>query len=286
MPEQTIYSALAAVMSDVRHVAKRDFNDHQRFSFRGVDAVVNAVGPALRDHGVIVVPAVLSVEYAAVTTTNNKPSTACRVLVEYRFYGPAGDSLAATVAGEAWDHGDKATPKAMSVAFRTALLQALSLPTDEPDPDSHTYEQGRPADPLHAAKVEVAEAWKTAHGGTFDADVMREHYEQWAAAPLSEADPKQLHDYASHLLERDAAKADRSKGPAEEDDTWQTASQKQITALSAALTKAGLKDRAEVMDFIETAIGRRVESRTELTGAEAGKALEAVRHLKKQEAKA
>jgi hypothetical protein len=39
------------------------------------------------------------------------------------------------------DSGDKATAKAMSVAYRTALLQVLCLPTDEPDPDSHTYER-------------------------------------------------------------------------------------------------------------------------------------------------
>jgi hypothetical protein len=37
--------------------------------------------------------------------------------------------------------GDKAAPKAMSVAFRTALLQALALPTDEPDPDSQSFER-------------------------------------------------------------------------------------------------------------------------------------------------
>ncbi len=195
----TIYVALAAVMEQVRAVAKRDFNDHQRFSFRGVDAVVNAVGPALRDHGVIVVPVVRSVEYAAVTTTNNKPSTACRVLVDYVFAGPAGDSITSTVAGEAWDHGDKATPKAMSVAFRTALLQALALPTDEPDPDQHTYQQAHPTDPMRAAKVEVAEAWRTARG-QFDADALRADYEQWSASPLDDTTPDLLREYASHLL--------------------------------------------------------------------------------------
>ena len=67
-----------------------------------------------------------------------------------------GSSVTATVAAEAWDAGDKATPKAMSVAMRTALLQALALPTDEPDPDSHTHErasggEGRPAAPAAPA---------------------------------------------------------------------------------------------------------------------------------------
>lgn len=134
-----IYTALAAVMADCDHVAKRDRNEHQRFLFRGIDAVVNAVGPVLRKHGVIVVPHVEHVGYDAVQTSTGKPATACRVLATYTFYAPDGSSIATRVAGEAWDNGDKAAPKAMSVAFRTALLQALALPTDEPDPDAQTY---------------------------------------------------------------------------------------------------------------------------------------------------
>ena len=127
-------------MRDVQSVAKKDRNDFQKFNFRGIDAVVNAVGPALREHSVVVVPHVDSVTYDAVSTTKDKSSTACRVVVTYTFHH-GESSLSATVAAEAWDSGDKAAPKAMSVAFRTALLQALALPTDEPDPDSHTYER-------------------------------------------------------------------------------------------------------------------------------------------------
>lgn len=138
-----IFKALAAVMADCDHVSKRDRNEHQGFMFRGIDAVVNAVGPILRKHSVIVTPDVESVTYMPVTTTNNKAASACRVVVAYTFHALDGSSLSVKVAGEAWDHGDKATPKAMSVAFRTALLQALALPTDEPDPDSQTYEQVR-----------------------------------------------------------------------------------------------------------------------------------------------
>lgn len=141
MSEPSIFHALAAVMADVDHVAKRDQNTHQHFWFRGIDAVVNAVGPALRRHRVIVVPRVLSEAYEVVQTTTGKPATACRVRVAYVFHGPAGDNVETSVIGEAWDSGDKAAPKAMSVAFRTALLQALALPTDDPDPDSETFER-------------------------------------------------------------------------------------------------------------------------------------------------
>lgn len=146
-PTQKIYAALAAVMADVDHVAKQDRNEHQKFMFRGIDAVVNAVGPALRKHKVIVVPDIESVTHSAVTTSTNKPANACRVVVAYHFIAVDGSLITAKVAGEAWDHGDKATPKAMSVAFRTALLQALALPTDDPDPDSHTYQGQATAPP-------------------------------------------------------------------------------------------------------------------------------------------
>jgi len=140
-PAGEIYTALAAVMDDCKAVAKRDRNEHQRFLFRGIDAVVNAVGPILRKHGVIVTPNVEHVSYDLVQTSTGKPATACRVLVTYTFYASDGSSIDTRVAAEAWDNGDKAAPKAMSVAFRTALLQALALPTDEPDPDSHSFEQ-------------------------------------------------------------------------------------------------------------------------------------------------
>ena len=136
-----IYPALAAVMADVSHVAKRDRNSHQNFNFRGIDAVVNAVGPALRKHKVMVMPQVVSATYETVATTTGKPVTSCRIVADYTFYAPDGSHVTARAAGEAFDSGDKATPKAMSVTFRTALLQALALPTDEADPDSMTYER-------------------------------------------------------------------------------------------------------------------------------------------------
>lgn len=143
----TVYEALAGVMQDVQAVRKSDRNTQQNFTFRGIDAVINAVGPALRKHGVTVSPRVDLYEHGTVTTAGGKPMGHVRVLVTYTFYGPAGDPFPAQAAGEAFDAGDKATPKAMSVAYRTALLQALALPTDEPDPDSHAYERAVPPPP-------------------------------------------------------------------------------------------------------------------------------------------
>lgn len=137
-----IQTSLANVMEDVRQVAKSDRNTQQGFTFRGIDSVVNAVAPALRKHNVIVVPTVEDYAYETVTIGRNQTQMGhVRLKVIYTFHGPAGDSIAATVVGEAMDSGDKATAKAMSVCFRTALLQALALPTDEVDPDAVSYER-------------------------------------------------------------------------------------------------------------------------------------------------
>ena len=141
-----IHEALAAVMNDVKVVKKGERNEAQRFNFRGIDAVLNAVGPVLRHHKVMVLPPVLEHHFDSVLSSTGKAMGHVTVKVEYRFIGPAGDSLTCTVMGESMDMGDKATTKAMSVALRTALLQSLALPTDEPDPDLDVYERGAARD--------------------------------------------------------------------------------------------------------------------------------------------
>lgn len=139
----TVVEALSAVMHDVQAVGKAQRNLQQGYVFRGIDAVVNAVGPAFRQHGIVPTPYKSEAKYRDVLTNTGKPSRECTVSVTYRFYGPAGDFIEAEVPGESMDFGDKGAPKAMSVAYRIALLQVLCIPTDEPDPDSQSYERER-----------------------------------------------------------------------------------------------------------------------------------------------
>ena len=105
---------------------------------------MNAVGPALRKHGVVILPEDVEVHRSNGTTANGKQTAEVVLKVTYRVYGPNGDSIHGKVAAEAMDFGDKAIAKAMSVAYRTFLLQALTIPTDEHDPDSESYERGVP----------------------------------------------------------------------------------------------------------------------------------------------
>ena len=133
---------IVAVMNDVQAVAKRDRNEAQRFNFRGIDAVLNAVGPAFRKHGGFIVPNVLDTRTESLPSKNGGSLNVVRLTVEFGVYGTEGEPIVGVVVAEAFDSGDKATAKAMSVALRTFLLQLLALPTDEPDPDSYSYEIG------------------------------------------------------------------------------------------------------------------------------------------------
>lgn len=136
----TALESMSAVMEKVRGLAKRDRNSQQGFNFRGIDAVMNAVGPALRDVGAVITPRILTVDQHHGTSKSGGTLTGTRVTVEYTWHGPDGSTIVGASPGEAFDSGDKGTAKAMSVAYRTFLLQALTLPTDEPDPDTQTYE--------------------------------------------------------------------------------------------------------------------------------------------------
>jgi len=151
-----IAQALAEVMKAVGSIAKKDKNTSQGFNFRGIDSVVNAVSPALQKFGVLVMPTVLDYEYSTVEVGRNRTAMGhVKVKVTYTFIGTAGDTICATVVAEAMDAGDKATTKAMSVAFRTALLQALCLPTDDADPDASSYERSSANDVVPVTEIEL-----------------------------------------------------------------------------------------------------------------------------------
>lgn len=154
----TVVEALAAVMEEVQGVGKGDKNTQQGYMFRGVDAVVNAVGPAFRKHSVVAVPITVSCESEHYTTAKGTPMRGVTLTVGFRFYGPAGDFIDAQVCGESSDSGDKAVPKAHSVAYRTLLLQALCIPTNEADPDSQSHE--RAAAEQHSVGVSNGKATK------------------------------------------------------------------------------------------------------------------------------
>lgn len=185
----SVIQLIAQVMNDVRSVSKADTNSHFGFKFRGIDTVLDAVAPALREHGVVVIP-----ELREQTSEVVGKNVRVIVKVAYTFYGPKGDSVTSVVPGEAMDAQDKASSKAMSVAFRTALIQALAIPTGERDPHAGAP-VGRKLIQLQQ-KVKAAGAAK----GFENFAELRDDYAIWSqGADLEVADVDDLSAYLKHL---------------------------------------------------------------------------------------
>lgn len=156
MAEPLIYKAITGVMSDIGAVGKNQKNQQQGFMFRGIDAVMNAINPALIKHKVFVVPEILeqSREERQTIRGGNLIYSIC--WVKYTFFTTDGSHISATVIGEGMDSGDKATNKAMSIAFKYACSQVFCIPTEEmkdPDEETHEVTAGKKAMPVQNQKI-------------------------------------------------------------------------------------------------------------------------------------
>ena len=158
MAEEKIYSAICAVMEDIGAVGKNDINKTQGFKYRGIDAVMNALSPAMVKHKVFCVPELLE------QTREERQSAKGNLLIysicrmRYRFFTVDGSYVDAVTVGEGMDSGDKATNKAMAIAFKYACFQTFCIPTEElmDDPDKESPEaKGRKKAPRKTAQEKV-----------------------------------------------------------------------------------------------------------------------------------
>ena len=136
-----IYEAICATMADIGAIGKDTKNQQQGFMYRGVDAVMNALQPAMLKNHIFVTPEVL--EQTREERVNAKGTTLLYSIlrIRYTFTSDDGSSVTATVIGEGMDTGDKASNKAMSVAFKYACFQVFCIPTEEmKDPDAEVHE--------------------------------------------------------------------------------------------------------------------------------------------------
>ena len=134
-----IYESIAAVQADVDFIGKeKETQSGSRFKYRGVDQVLNTLHPLFAKHKVFAVPEVLEVLGREWRKTEKGGNVVYQTIkVKYTFYAEDGSNVSAVVIGEAMDSGDKASNKCMSVAYKYACFQILSVPTEETtaDPD-------------------------------------------------------------------------------------------------------------------------------------------------------
>jgi hypothetical protein len=141
-PEATIYDRLARILDELPAIGKDQTNTQQGFKYRGHDDVMAALNPLLAKHGVFLVPKTLRREPSVRTTNRGTALYEISLLVRFEFFGTQGDSVAAEVWGEGTDSGDKATSKALTMAFKSALAVVLAISTHElSDADATSAEE-------------------------------------------------------------------------------------------------------------------------------------------------
>ncbi|MEP9340055.1 ERF family protein [Enterobacter kobei] len=134
MTSKKVYGAISAVAKEMAStgISKDRVNKVQGFNFRGIDQVYNALAPALVTHGLVILPRLTE---RTCTERINKNGTALFYVVvkaEFDFVSTEDGSIhTVTTYGEAMDSGDKATNKAMSIAYKYAAFQAFCIPTEE-----------------------------------------------------------------------------------------------------------------------------------------------------------
>lgn len=139
---KNIYQVINDIQKDLASsgIGKNQTNTYDKYKFRGIDDVYNAVSPLLAKHGMCILPEVLDRNVQERISAKNQALFYVTVKVKYTLVSASdGSKHEITAYGEAMDRGDKATNKAMSAAFKYALFQTFCIPTEAQDADAETH---------------------------------------------------------------------------------------------------------------------------------------------------
>ena len=139
-----VYRCIAAVAGDLAKIgiAKASKNEQQGYAFRGIDAVYNTLAPLLAQHGLVILPRILTRTQTERATRGGGALFSVVVEAEFDFVAVSDGSVhTIRTCGEAMDSADKATNKAMSAAYKYAAFMSFCVPTEgDNDADAVTHD--------------------------------------------------------------------------------------------------------------------------------------------------
>lgn len=133
-----IHSCILSAMADIGKtgIAKLSKNKDQGYNFRGIEAAMNEMAPILIRNGIIVSPSYIDYNVYERESKSGGKLRFVTVKGIFKFEAEDGSFVTGEAYGEGMDSSDKATSKAQSVAYRTALFQQFIVPTMAIDPES------------------------------------------------------------------------------------------------------------------------------------------------------
>ena len=155
-----VIAALAKVMSELPAIGKDSTASSQQggYAYRGIEAITSEAQTLFAKYGVVFVPRVVSHRTEPITV-NGKPWTDTFLEVEYDVFGPNGKGdgppdkiTVGPLLAIGRDNSDKGANKAMTQAFKYALLQVLCISDKKDDGDQASHAtDARPEDPNREA---------------------------------------------------------------------------------------------------------------------------------------
>jgi len=143
MAAPCVYASIAAITAELANagIPKNRTNEVDQYRYRSIDDVLNRLAPLLAKHRLCVLPRVLERHTAERLSDNLQLLISVTLRVAFALVSADdGSSHIAEAYGEALDPSDKATAKAMSAAYKSAMLQTFCIPvadTEDPDAASH-----------------------------------------------------------------------------------------------------------------------------------------------------
>lgn len=157
-----VYQSISLISAELSHegISKDRSNQQQGYKFRGIDDCLNALAPLLSKNNLVILPEVLEREVVERQTKNGGALFYVTVKVKYVFVNSEDDSRHDVVTyGEAMDSADKATNKAMSAAYKYAVIQAFCIPTEgENDADAVTHDVAAKKAQVYTQHKQTAQA--------------------------------------------------------------------------------------------------------------------------------
>lgn len=134
-----IFESIPAIIADIEAIQKtKKEGSVIKYAYRGIDEFMNALNPLLAKHCVTITPDILKNDRDVYSNSNGTRMTNVVMHIKYTLTAKDSSSTSGTVIGEAFDSGDKASNKAMSIALKYFIMQVFMVPTEDiDDPDDH-----------------------------------------------------------------------------------------------------------------------------------------------------
>ena len=139
-----VYKAISSVQMALAKlgIEKAQTNKFDKYKFRGIDDIYNALSPLLARNKLCILPRI--VNRTCEERKSQKGGALFYITIDAEFdFVAASDGSTHTVKmiGEAMDRSDKATNKAISAAYKYACFQTFCIPTEgDNDADFTTHE--------------------------------------------------------------------------------------------------------------------------------------------------